>query len=134
MIDPTTQRIAIGFKGFCWTCLFFGPLPALFRGHILGFLVMLAASVLTFYLSTLVFVFIYNSWHYNWLLGKGYRPAGMGYAMPQNVVNVSVGNVGTADHSRHAYFDGHGSPQATIVGADERQFPASPTQPMLPKR
>ncbi|MCQ1773863.1 hypothetical protein NOI24_21345 [Neorhizobium galegae] len=95
MIEPTTNRVAIGYKGFSWTVLFFGPLPALFRGHISAFLIMLIVDVLTFWFSVLLFAFIYNGWHYSRLLKKGFRPAGASLAgvsaSSQNVINVSVG-------------------------------------------
>ncbi|GHC71638.1 hypothetical protein GCM10010136_19030 [Limoniibacter endophyticus] len=79
----------MGYHGFSWTCLFFGPLPALFRGHVIGFLIMLIAAVPTFGLSGIVFAFIYNGMHRNWLLGRGFKAPGMGGLgfASQNVIN-----------------------------------------------
>ena len=104
VIDPASHRTAMAFQGFSWTCLFFGPFPALFRGHIVGFIIMFVVNVFTLGISLLVFPFIYNKMHYNWLVGRGFRLAGAMGMHNQNVINVSVGNVGSADHSRNAGF------------------------------
>ncbi len=133
LIEPVSHRVAVGYQGFSWTCLFFGPFPALFRGHFLGFVVMFAAAFITFGLSGLIFMFVYNSWHYNWLMAKGFRPAGVVQQQfaPQHIINVSVGNVGTADHSQNAYLQ----PSASTPYLDN---PASPQlsneTTLLPKR
>ena len=37
MINPLSGGEVAGYKGFSWTTLFFGGLPALFRGHISAF-------------------------------------------------------------------------------------------------
>lgn len=94
LIDPATGRTAMAFHGFSWTCFFFGPFPALFRGHVLGFLIMLVCAIPTFGLSGLVFSFIYNGMHRSWLMGKGFQAPGAAFGFAsQNVINVSVGNV-----------------------------------------
>lgn len=95
MIEPATHRTAVGFKGISWTCLFFGPFPALFRGHFVGFLVMLVTIVLTLGLAGFVYMFVYNNWHYNWLVSKGFKPAGaaMGMMANHNMINVNLGEV-----------------------------------------
>lgn len=95
MIEPATHRTAVGFKGISWTCLFFGPFPALFRGHFVGFLVMLVTIVPTLGLAGLVYMFVYNNWHYNWLVSKGFKPAGaaMGMMANHNMINVNLGEV-----------------------------------------
>lgn len=94
MIEPVTHRTAVGFKGVSWTCLFFGPFPALFRGHFVGFLVVLLAVLCTFGFASIVFMFVYNNWHYNWLVSKSFKPAGaamgMGMMANQNMINVHV--------------------------------------------
>jgi hypothetical protein len=136
MIDPSTHRVAIGFQGFSWTCLLFGPFPALFRGHFFGFVGMLAAALVTFGFSGLVFMFTYNKWHYNWLLGQGLRPAGA-YApqAPLNVINVSVGNVGTADYSRNLHVEGDARPDNYLVPEVRApQIPSRPAPVLIPKR
>lgn len=95
MIEPATHRTAVGFKGVSWTCLFFGPFPALFRGHFVGFLVMLVTIVPTLGLAALVYMFVYNNWHYNWLVSKGFKPAGaaMGMMAIHNMINVNLGEI-----------------------------------------
>ena len=92
MIEPVTHRTAVGFKGISWTCLFFGPFPALFRGHFVGFLIMLATIIPTVGLASLVYMFVYNNWHYNWLTAKGFKPAGaIGMMANHNMINVNLG-------------------------------------------
>jgi hypothetical protein len=98
MVNPATGAVKDAFQGISWTCCFFGPCPALVRGHILGFIVML--SVVWTVIGPIIFMFTYNGWHYNWLAGKGYKPAfGLNGGISQNansiasVINVHVGNV-----------------------------------------
>lgn len=76
MIQPTTRKRAIGYTGMSWTCLFFGPFPALYRGHIFGFVGMTLINLATLGLSAIVFAFVYNAWHYHSLLSRGFLPAG----------------------------------------------------------
>ncbi|PHQ68632.1 MAG: hypothetical protein COB93_10190 [Sneathiella sp.] len=93
MIQPTTRRRTIGYTGVSWTCLFFGPLPALYRGHIFGFIGMTLINLATFGLSALVFIFVYNAWHYHSLLARGFSPAGHKYGnVSHNVVRMAGGN------------------------------------------
>ena len=61
--------------GFSWTTLFFGGLPALFRGDLKWFLIMWIISVATLGLAWLVFPFVYNKVYIKGLLEKGYVPA-----------------------------------------------------------
>ncbi|MAL80185.1 MAG: hypothetical protein CMN55_13935 [Sneathiella sp.] len=75
MIEPQTQKRAIAYCGISWTCLLFGPFPALYRGHILGFVGMTLMNIATLGLSLPVFIFVYNAWHYHSLLAQGFRPA-----------------------------------------------------------
>lgn len=70
---PPSGRMREAPVGFSWTTLFFGPLPALFRAHWVGFLVILITAFLTFGLSGLVFMFIYNKWYVKHLIGEGYK-------------------------------------------------------------
>ncbi|MCX8999214.1 hypothetical protein NOF55_19090 [Rhizobiaceae bacterium BDR2-2] len=101
LIEPVTGRVALGYHGFSWTTLFFGPLPALLRGHVIGFFGMLAIDICTMGLALLIFPFFYNKWHFNWLMRKGYRvgSSGVGGAVSgassnsQNVINVTVGSL-----------------------------------------
>lgn len=61
--------------GFSWTTLFFGFFPALFRGDWLWALIIFAAGLITFGISTVVFAFIYNKIYINNLMEKGFKPA-----------------------------------------------------------
>ena len=96
LINPNTMSHAVAYEGFSWTCLFFGPFPALVRGDLLGCVVMFPLAFLTAGFSGLVFMFIYNGWHYNRLLARGYQPLFGSVFVPAtsqtNVVNVNVGD------------------------------------------
>ena len=72
MINPLSGGEVAGYKGFSWTTLFFGGLPALFRGHISAFFAQWIIAVFTLGFSWLVFPFFYNSWHQKHLVGKGF--------------------------------------------------------------
>lgn len=61
--------------GFSWTTLFFGCLPALFRGDLKCFFIMLVLGVVTIGVSWFVFPFVYNKIHIKDLLAKGFIPA-----------------------------------------------------------
>lgn len=92
MQNPTTMSTRMGYEGFSWTCFFFGPVPALIRGDLLGFLAMVASALMTFGLSGFVWIFVYNRWHFNRLLAKGYEPAGYGvHFAPTMTVNLQSG-------------------------------------------
>lgn len=102
MVNPTTGEVVTGYRGFSWTCFFFGPFPALFRGHFIGFLVMLVLAIPTMGLSWLVFIFSYNGWYYNRLVKIGFVPQFGGVGIPQqNIVNVHVGNNTMQDNAGH---------------------------------
>jgi hypothetical protein len=75
--------------GFSWTSLFFGPLPALFRGDWFAF----AAYVFAFFvigmvtggvaapLLWLIWPFFYNRWHARRLVEQGYQLTGAAIPM-----------------------------------------------------
>ncbi len=58
--------------GFSWTVFFFGFLPPLFRGDWKWAIVMLIAALVTFGISNLIFMFIYNKLYLKSLLEVGY--------------------------------------------------------------
>ena len=58
--------------GFSWTILFFGFFPPLFRGDFKWGLIMLIAALFTSFISSLIFMFIYNKIYLKSLLEMGY--------------------------------------------------------------
>lgn len=88
----------IGYEGFSWTCLFFGPFPALFRGDLIGFLAMVATAIPTAGFAGIVWMFVYNRWHYSRLISRGYQPAG-GVSLSQTI------NIASFAGSREAEND-----------------------------
>jgi hypothetical protein len=101
--NPMTGETKIFPSGFSWTTLFFGPLPALFRGDIKWVAIMTVADVCTSGTACLVFPFIYNKLYFTDLLKKGFRPvgaAGVGVASgAQQVVqqfHINAGNSSTS--------------------------------------
>lgn len=89
MQDPTGAT-ATAYVGVNLPTLLFGPFPALFRGHLLAFAVMLAVGLGSVYIVDqelgeqygsiaamvlwAVYAVTYNSWHRAWLISRGYKP------------------------------------------------------------
>ena len=73
MRHPATGLLKKGFHGFSWTTLFFGGLPALFRGDFIFGLAFLALAVLTCNVSSLILAFIYNKQYTSRLIEAGYE-------------------------------------------------------------
>lgn len=71
--NPHTGRIKEAPVGFSWTAFFFGFFPALFRGDWKWAVIMLILALITFSLSGLVFMFIYNRLYIKDLVGAGYK-------------------------------------------------------------
>ncbi|USG59900.1 hypothetical protein NBZ79_12000 [Sneathiella marina] len=91
MIQPTSRKRDTGYSGVSWTCLFFGPFPALYRGHLFGFIGMTIVNLATLGLSTFVFIFVYNAWHYHSLLSRGFHPAGHQFGtVREDIVEVKA--------------------------------------------
>lgn len=59
--------------GFSWTTFFFGFFPALFRSDWVGAIIQLLLGCVTFGLSNLVFMFVYNKMYLKRLLNEGYE-------------------------------------------------------------
>ena len=68
---PQTGIIKTAPLGFSWTTLFFGALPALFRGDFKWFLIQALLSI--FILPTLIFPFVYNRIFLRQLLERGFK-------------------------------------------------------------
>ena len=71
--QPITGAMRSALVGFSWTTLFFGPFPALFRGHWIGALIIFAIGTITLGISYLVFPFIFNKMYIKHLIGEGFK-------------------------------------------------------------
>lgn len=71
--NPHTGQLKEAPVGFSWTVFFFGFFPALFRGHWAGFAILFIAAIVTFGLSGLVFMFIYNKMYVKHLISDGFK-------------------------------------------------------------
>lgn len=73
MRHPETGLTKKGLIGFSWTTLFFGGLPAIFRGDWTMGLILIVLGILTLNLSSIIAAFIYNKTYTRKLLESGYR-------------------------------------------------------------
>jgi len=71
--NPHTGEIKQAPVGFSWTVLFFGFFPPLFRGDWKWAVIMFILAMITFGLSGLVFMFIYNKLYIKDLIGSGFK-------------------------------------------------------------
>jgi len=69
---PEYEVVKQAHVGFSWTVFFFSFFPPLFRGDLKWSIVILIAALVTFGISTLVFMFIYNKLYIKSLLDSGY--------------------------------------------------------------
>ncbi len=67
-----TGVLRTGFYGFSWTTLFFGGIPAIFRGNLVIGLIVIVASMITLGLASIIWAFIYNKKYTLGLLEQGY--------------------------------------------------------------
>jgi hypothetical protein len=72
MKHPETGLVKRGFIGFSWTTLFFGGLPALFRGDWIMGLILVLLSILTLGVAGLIAAFMYNKHYTSKLVESGY--------------------------------------------------------------
>lgn len=73
--NPRTGKKRFAPIGFSWTTLFFGPFPALLRGHWIAAIFIAVCCFFTFGLAGIVFAFFYNRWYYSSLINDGYADA-----------------------------------------------------------
>lgn len=71
--NPRTGKIKRAPVGFSWTVLFFGCLPAIFRGDWKWALLMTLLITATFGLGWFVFMFKYNKLYITDLIRAGYQ-------------------------------------------------------------
>ena len=76
--NPNTGAIKEAPVGFSWTVFFFGFFPPLFRGDWKWAVIMLIIAMITFGLSNLVFMFIYNKLYIKELVGSGFQAQSIG--------------------------------------------------------
>jgi hypothetical protein len=72
-LNPQTGQMRQAPVGFSWTVLFFSWFPPMFRSDWKWTLIMLLCALLTWGLSGLVFMFIYNKLYIKELLNNGYK-------------------------------------------------------------
>ena len=83
--QPMSGQLRAAPVGFSWTSLFFGFLPAAFRGHWSMAIIMVLLALLTFGLSGIYFAFAYNRMYINHLLNEGYQAVGA--TMPIDLIS-----------------------------------------------
>jgi len=71
--NPKTGYIKEAPVGFSWTVLFFGFFPPLFRGDWKWGVIFFLLALLTWGLSNLIFMFIYNKLYIKDLIGSGFK-------------------------------------------------------------
>ena len=76
--NPHTGAIKEAPVGFSWTVFFFGFFPPLFRGDWKWAVITFILAMITFGLSSIVFMFIYNKLYIKDLIGSGFKAKSIG--------------------------------------------------------
>ena len=71
--NPNTGVIKEAPVGFSWTVFFFDPFVPAIRGDLKFFIIMFIAFWVTWGLSALVFMFIYNNFYIKELINRGFK-------------------------------------------------------------
>lgn len=71
--NPRTGQAKEAPVGFSWTALLFGPLPMLFRGSWKWFAIQFILALITWGLSSLLFMFFINKWYIKDLVDDGFK-------------------------------------------------------------
>ena len=83
--NPKTGHLKEAPVGFSWTVLFFGPFPPLFRSDWKWAIIMFLLALLTWGLSSCVFMFIYNKLYIKDLIGAGFKAKSVGTGSMEEV-------------------------------------------------
>jgi hypothetical protein len=73
MENPLTGQVRSAPIGFSWTTFFFGPFPALFRSDYKWAIIILILALITFGVSNLAFIFMYNKLYFKELIANGFK-------------------------------------------------------------
>lgn len=76
--NPKTGEVKEAPVGFSWTVLFFGCFPPFLRGDRKWAIIIFLLTLLTFGLSGLVFMFIYNELYIKDLIASGFKVKSVG--------------------------------------------------------
>ncbi|MCY1260042.1 hypothetical protein D9M68_100180 [compost metagenome] len=71
--NPHTGHLKEAPVGYSWTTLFFGGLPALFRGDWKWFVIITLLCLATWGCAGIVFSFLYNKLYLKDLIGSGFK-------------------------------------------------------------
>lgn len=88
--NPRTGQLKEAPVGFSWTTFFFGPFPMLFRGNWKWFAIIFILALLTWGLSSIVFMFIINKLYIKDLVDDGFKAKSVKIGTLEQV-SMSVG-------------------------------------------
>lgn len=87
-VHPKTGIRKTAPVGYSWTTLFFGPFPMLFRKKIKWFLLILLASIFTYWLVPIVLSFMINKLYIKSLVAEGFDAVGVKYGSVDSVASI----------------------------------------------